>query len=91
MEYKIGDGDWIPGTAITNISSNTTVYGRLYNKNLDDEIAENTKNITNIDKTVPSVPIIIKTKMEYNKLYVKKHIYKYISLHKLEYSLYLLF
>ena len=63
IQYKVGNGSWTTGTSITVEENNTTVYVRLYNKNIDDETAVNNIEITNIDKTAPTAPTSI-TKTE---------------------------
>ena len=63
IQYKVGRGNWTTGTSITVEENNTTVYVRLYNKNIDDETAVNNIEITNIDKTAPIAPTSI-TKTE---------------------------
>ena len=63
IQYKVGNVSWTTGTSITVEENNTTVYVRLYNKNIDDETAVNNIEITNIDKTAPTAPTSI-TKTE---------------------------
>ena len=57
LQYKVGSGSWTTGTSALVTQNNTTVTGRLYNATLDDEIAVNNINITNIDKVNPIVTI----------------------------------
>ncbi len=57
IQYKVGSGSWTTGTSALVIQNNTTVYGRLYNAIIQDEIAVNNINITNIDKVNPIVTI----------------------------------
>ena len=56
LQYKIGSGNWTTGTSATVTTNNTTVYGRLYNATLSDEIATNSVTIGNIDKIDPTAP-----------------------------------
>ena len=56
MQYKIGTGNWTSGTKTSDISSNTTIYGRLYNSTAEDEIANNSKSVSNIDNEPPTDP-----------------------------------
>ena len=70
IQYKNGNGEWIDGQEVI-VSENSIIICRLYNKDLEDEIAVNSIQINNIDKTSPTVPVIIETKIEDNKIYVK--------------------
>ncbi len=54
IQYKVGRENWTTGTSVTVKENNTTVYVRLYNKNIDYETAVNNIEITNIDKTAPT-------------------------------------
>ncbi len=55
LQYKINSGNWIKGSSC-QVNSNVTVSGRLYNAEMDEEIAINTYNVTNIDMTKPTAP-----------------------------------
>ena len=70
IQYKVGSGNWTTGTSVTVTSNNTTVYGRLYNKNIDDETAVNNIEITNIDKTAPTAPTGITSSVTTNSITV---------------------
>ena len=71
LQYKVGSGSWTAGTSALVTANNTTVYGRLYNATLDDEIAVNSITITNIDKDVPTVPTEIESSVTTNSITVK--------------------
>ena len=71
IQYKVGTGSWINGTSATVETNNTTVYGRLYNSTLDDEIATSNVAVTNIDKVDPTVPTAITITRAINSLTVK--------------------
>ena len=71
IQYKVGSGSWTTGTSALVTANNTTVYGRLYNVTLDDEIAVNSITITNIDKTAPTVPTGIESSATSNSITVK--------------------
>ena len=58
IQYKIGEGEWTTGESVV-IEQNGIIYGRLYNGTTDDAAAEATKNITTIDKEVPTAPTSI--------------------------------
>ncbi len=64
IQYKVGSGSWTTGTSALVTANNTTVYGRLYNATLDDEIAVNSITITNIDKTAPTAPTGIESSVQ---------------------------
>ena len=64
IQYKVGSGSWTTGTSALVTANNTTVYGRLYNVTLDDEIAVNSITITNIDKTAPTAPTGIESSVQ---------------------------
>ena len=66
----MGRGNWTTGTSITVEENNTTVYVRLYNKNIDDETAVNNIEITNIDKTAPTAPTGITSSVTTNSITV---------------------
>ena len=70
LQYKVGSGNWTTGTSALVTTNNTTVIGRLYNATLDDEIAVNSITITNIDKTVPTVPTGIESSATMNSITV---------------------
>ena len=70
LQYKVGSGNWTTGTSALVTINNTTVIGRLYNATLDDEIAVNSITITNIDKTVPTVPTGIESSATNNSITV---------------------
>ena len=70
LQYKVGSGNWTTGTSALVTINNTTVIGRLYNATLDDEIAVNSITITNIDKTVPTVPTGIESSATMNSITV---------------------
>ena len=71
IQYKVGTGSWTTGTSVVVTSNNTTVYGRLYNTSLDDEIATNSVTITNIDKVNPDSPTGITKTEGLNSITVK--------------------
>ena len=71
IQYKVGNGSWTTGTSITVEENNTTVYVRLYNKNIDDETAVNNIEITNIDKTAPTAPTGIESSATSNSITVQ--------------------
>ena len=71
LQYKVGSGSWTTGTSALVTANNTTVYGRLYNATLDDEIAVNSVTITNIDKTAPTAPTGIESSATSNSITVK--------------------
>ena len=68
LQYKIGSGNWTTGTSVTVITNNTTVYGRLYNATIDDEIAANSVTIGNIDKIDPTAPTGITSSVTINSI-----------------------
>ena len=70
LQYKVGSGSWTTGTSALVTQNNTTVYGRLYNATLDDEIAVNSITITNIDKEAPTVPTGITSSVTTNSITV---------------------
>ena len=70
MQYKVGSGEWTAGTSVTVTQNNTTVYGRLYNKSIDDEVLVNSVTITNIDKTAPTAPTGITSSVTTNSITV---------------------
>ena len=70
LQYKIGSGNWTTGTSVTVITNNTTVYGRLYNATIDDEIAANSVTIGNIDKIDPTAPTGITSSVTINSITV---------------------
>ena len=69
IQYKIGEGEWTTGESVV-IEQNGIIYGRLYNGTTDDAAAENSKNITNIDKTAPTVPTEIESSVTTNSITV---------------------
>ena len=71
LQYKIGSGNWTTGTSVTVTTNNTTVYGRLYNATIDDEIAANSVTIGNIDKIDPTAPTSITSSVTTNSITVK--------------------
>ena len=70
LQYKIGSGNWTTGTSVTVTTNNTTVYGRLYNATLSDEIATNSVTIGNIDKVNPTAPTSITSSVTTNSITV---------------------
>ena len=70
LQYKVGSGSWTTGTSALVTQNNTTVYGRLYNATLDDEIAVNSITITNIDKEAPTAPTGITSSVTINSITV---------------------
>ena len=70
LQYKIGSGNWTTGTSATVTTNNTTVYGRLYNATLSDEIATNSVTIGNIDKIDPTAPTGITSSATSNSITV---------------------
>ena len=71
LQYKIGNGNWTTGTSALVTQNNATVYGRLYNTTLADEIATNSITITNIDKVNPTTPTGIEYSSTINSITVK--------------------
>ena len=71
IQYKVGRENWTTGTSVTVKENNTTVYVRLYNKNIDYETAVNNIEITNIDKTAPTAPTGIESNATTNSITVK--------------------
>ena len=69
IQYKIGEGEWTTGESVV-IEQNGIIYGRLYNGTTDDAAAENTKNITIIDKDVPTAPTGIESSATMNSITV---------------------
>ena len=69
IQYKIGEGEWTTGESVV-IEENGIIYGRLYNETTDDAAAENTKNITIIDKDVPTAPTGIESSATMNSITV---------------------
>ena len=70
IQYKIGEGEWTTGESVV-IEQNGIIYGRLYNGTTDDAAAENTKNITIIDKDVPTAPTGIESSATTNSITVQ--------------------
>ena len=70
IQYKIGEGEWTTGESVV-IEQNGIIYGRLYNGTTDDAAAENTKNITIIDKEVPTAPTGIESSATMNSITVQ--------------------
>ena len=70
IQYKIGEGEWTTGESVV-IEENGIIYGRLYNETTDDAAAENTKNITIIDKDVPTAPTGIESSATSNSITVQ--------------------
>ena len=64
IQYKVGKGEWTPGTSVTVEENNTTVYVRLYNQTVDHETAVNFIEITNIDKIAPTIPTVITSSVQ---------------------------
>ena len=59
LQYKKGNEAWTniaSGGIVAVDTNNTTVYGRLYNNAVDDEIGTNSVTVSNIDKNPPSTP-----------------------------------
>ena len=68
IQYKVGSGEWTAGNSALVTNNNTTVYGRLYNTTLADEIAVNSVTITNIDKEAPTAPTGITSSVTINSI-----------------------
>lgn len=68
IEYKVGDGNWTKGLVCTVQENNTTVYGRLYNQELDLENDVSSYTVTNIDKENPSIPLNLDTEIALNSI-----------------------
>ena len=73
IQYKIDDGDFIDYIDEIEIEKNSTIVARLYNKSSDSEAAFNSKDITTIDKTPPTAPILDENNIivDVNKIVVK--------------------
>ena len=69
IQYKLEEGEWTTGESVV-IEQNGIIYGRLYNGTTDDAAAENTKNITIIDKDVPTAPTGIESSATINSITV---------------------
>ncbi len=69
IQYKLEAGEWTTGESVV-IEQNGIIYGRLYNATTDDAGAENTKNITNIDKENPTAPTGIESSATSNSITV---------------------
>ena len=70
IQYKLEEGEWTTGESVV-IEQNGIIYGRLYNGTTDDAAAENTKNITIIDKDVPTAPTGIESSATSNSITVQ--------------------
>ena len=69
IQYKLEEGEWTTGESVV-IEQNGIIYGRLYNETTDDAAAENSKNITIIDKEVPTAPTGIESSVTTNSITV---------------------
>lgn len=55
IQYKVNDGEWADGSKIENITKNCVIYSRIYNSTLLKQIAENQKDVNNIDIIAPTI------------------------------------
>jgi len=57
LQYKLGSGNWKEYTTQIETDQNITIMARMYNEELNDEIASNSKTISNIDKEPPNIDV----------------------------------
>ena len=55
IQYKIDEGEWTDGSKITNITENCKISCRVYSSGLGRVIAQNSKEVNNIDNIKPII------------------------------------